>query len=77
MKDAVSKTAKLFLDYCLENNVSTVYYGDLDSATRSTKQNNKGNKYVRQKLTQWNYGQIFDSIEDKVCKHDVKLIKIK
>lgn len=35
--DCVHKISKLYLDYCILNNVSTVYYGDLDSATRNTK----------------------------------------
>ncbi|MEM5599279.1 transposase [Niallia circulans] len=35
--DCIHKISKLYLDYCILNDVSTVYYGDLDSATRNTK----------------------------------------
>lgn len=77
INDTVHKTSKLFLGYCLENQISTVYYGDLDSATRSTKQNGKGNSYVRQKLSQWNYGQLMEQIENKLSRHGIKLVKVK
>jgi putative transposase len=77
MRDAIHKTSKLFLDYCLEHSISKVYYGDLDSATRSTKQNNKANNSIRQKLSQWNYGQLTLQIENKLIRYGIKLMKIK
>lgn len=77
INDCVHKTTKLFLDYCLEHGVSKVYYGDLDSATRSTKQKGKGNNKLRQKLSQWNYGQLTLQLKNKLSRHGIKLIKVK
>ena len=77
MNDTVHKTSKLFLDYCLENQISKVYYGDLDSATRSTKQNNIANSSIRQKLSQWNFGQIMIELKNKLSRHGIELIKVK
>jgi len=76
IRDTVHKTSKLFLDYCLENQVSTVYHGDLDSATRSTKKNNVANSSVRQKLSQWNYGQLMRQVENKLNRHGIKLVEV-
>jgi len=77
INDAVHKITKLYLDFCIQNNISTVYYGDLDSATRGTKQKKKGNKFIRQKLSQWNYGEIMQQLQNKLTRYGIKLIKIK
>ncbi|MGG3920445.1 transposase [Geobacillus thermodenitrificans] len=77
INDAVHKITKLYLDFCIENNISIVYYGDLDSATRNTKQDKKGNEFVRQKLSQWNFGEIIKQLENKLTRYGVKLIKVK
>lgn len=77
INDTVHKITKLYLDFCIENNISTVYFGDLDLATRNTKQNGKGNKLVRQKLSQWNYGEIMQQLENKLSRYGIKLIKVK
>lgn len=75
--DAVHKTTKLYLDYCLQNNISTVYYGDLDSCTRNTKEEDRGSRKTRQKLSQWSYGLIMLQLENKLSRHGIKLIKVK
>ncbi len=75
--DAVHKTTKLYLDYCLQNNISTVYYGDLDSCTRNTEKEGRGSKKTRQKLSQWSYGLIMLQLQNKLSRHDIKLIKVK
>jgi putative transposase len=77
INDAVHKITKLYLDFCIKNNISKVYYGDLDSATRNTKQNQKGNKFVRQKLSQWNFGEIIRQLENKLSRYGVKMIQVK
>lgn len=73
--DATHKISKLFVDYCLMNNVSTVYYGDLDSATRNIKKRFKGTK-VTQKLAQWNYGQLVNELENKLSRHNIRMVKV-
>jgi putative transposase len=77
MLDAVHKITKHYLDYCLENNIGLVYYGDLDNCTRNTKEEKRGNKKVRQKLSQWNYGQIVLQLENKLTRYGIKMIKVK
>lgn len=77
LKDSMHKISKLFLDYCLENKLSVVFYGDLDSATRDTKKNRKGNRFIRQKLSQWNYGLLMNQISNKLRIFDIELVKVK
>ena len=73
--DSTHKISKLYVDYCIEHNISTVYYGDLDSCTRNTKK--RVGKMVGQKLNQWNYGQLMRLLENKLDKYNIKLVKVK
>ena len=73
--DCIHKISKLYLDFCLENNIGTVYYGDLDSCTRNTKERGIG-KVVGQKLGQWEYGQITLQLHNKLERHGIKLVKV-
>lgn len=75
--DAVHKITKYYVDYCLENNIGKVYYGDLDGCARSAKKKNKGNKFVRQKLSQWSHGLIMKELENKLTRYGIELIKVK
>lgn len=72
--DVVHKTTKLYLDFCLENNISKVYYGDLDGATRNTR--GKANKMIGQKLNEWNYGLIMLQLHNKLERYGIELIKV-
>jgi putative transposase len=74
INDCVHKISKLYLDYCLENNISKVYYGDLDSCTRNTK--GRINKIVGQKLSQWNYGELMQQLHNKLERYGIQLIKV-
>jgi putative transposase len=75
--DCVHKTTKLYLDYCLENNIGKVYYGDLDSCTRNTKEENRSNAFVRQKLSQWCFGLITLQLQNKLSRYGIELVKVK
>jgi putative transposase len=74
--DCIHKISKLYLDFCIHNNISIVYFGDLDGASRSTKQKRRGNKMVRQKLSQWNFGQMMKLLENKLIRYNIRVIKI-
>lgn len=75
--DSVHKITKLYEDYCIQNDIGTVYYGDLDSCSRGTKQDHVGGRVVRQKLSQWNFGEIMQQLENKLSRHGIQLIKVK
>jgi len=72
--DCVHKISKLYLDYCIENNISKVYYGDLDSCTRNTKE--RTGKLVGQKLNDWCYGLLTQQLENKLSRYGIEMIKI-
>jgi len=72
--DCVHKITKLYLDYCLENNISKIYYGDLDSCTRNSSE--RVGKIAGQKLNQWNYGEIMQQLHNKLERYGIELVKV-
>lgn len=72
--DCVHKISKLYLDYCIENGISKVYYGDLDSCTRGHSDDNS--KYINQKLRDWCYGQLTKQLENKLSRYGIELVKV-
>lgn len=73
--DCVHKITKQYVDYCILNNISTVFYGDLDSATRNTK--GRVRSATGQKLQQFNHGEITRQLENKLSRYGIKMIKVK
>lgn len=72
--DCIHKISKLYLDYCIENNISKVYYGDLDSCTRG--HHGEMSKYINQKLRDWCYGLLTLQLENKLSRYGIEFIKI-
>lgn len=72
--DCVHKISKLYLDYCIENGISKVYYGDLDSCTRG--HHGEVNRFVNQKLNDWCYGLLTLQLENKLSRYGIKMIKV-
>lgn len=73
--DSIHKITKLYVDYCIQKDISTVYYGDLDSCTRNTKK--RMGKKLGQKLNEWSYGLLVRQLENKLSRHGIKLVKVK
>jgi putative transposase len=72
--DAIHKQTKLYLDWCIKNNISKVYYGDVDSTTRKSK--GKLSKKINHKLNMWRFGLIMLELENKLSRYGIKLNKI-
>jgi putative transposase len=74
IKDCVHKISHLYLNYCLENNISTIYYGDLDSVSRNSKGRIK--RFTGQKMSQWNRGELVRELDNKLSRYGINLIQI-
>lgn len=74
INDAVHKQSKLFLDFCLKNNIGTVYYGDVDGTTRNTEK--KNSDYINHKLNLWCFGLLTKQLDNKLTRNNIKLVKI-
>jgi putative transposase len=75
IRDIIHKQTKLFLNYCIENQIKTVYYGDVDSITRDSK--GKKSKYLNHKLNLWRFGQIVLQVKNKLSRYDIEMVKVK
>ena len=72
--DIIHKQTKLYLDWCIKNNVSIVYYGNVDSTTRDSK--GKMSQYMNHKLNMWQFGLLVLQLENKLPRFGIKLIKV-
>ena len=72
--DCIHKISKLYLDYCLDNCIKTVYYGKLDSCTRNTKE--RTGKFIGQKLNEWNFGELTKQLHNKLERYGIDLIDV-
>lgn len=77
INDSLHKITKHYVDYCIMNDISKVYYGDLDSLTRNSKKNNIGHTFTRQKINQWDYGKLIDILEVKLSRYSIEMIMVK
>jgi putative transposase len=72
--DIIHKQTKLYLDWCIKNNISEIYYGDVDSTTRDSK--GKMSKFINHKLNMWRFGMLTQQLQNKLSRYKIKMIKI-
>jgi putative transposase len=63
LKDALHKTTKPFVDWCIKQNVKKVLIGDVEGVQRNKKK--KYSKLVNQKLSNWSFGKLYDYLKYK------------
>ncbi|MFD0768976.1 RNA-guided endonuclease InsQ/TnpB family protein [Bacillus sp. CGMCC 1.60114] len=63
LRDALHKTTKAFLDWCVEQRISDVYVGNPEGVQRHTKR--KKRKTTNQKLSNWSFGKLKQYIQYK------------
>lgn len=75
MNNNLNKTAKMYTDYILINDIKTVVVGDLSKFNMNLKsrRNKQGNK---QKLVQWIHGQLLNKLKYKLEPFGVDIVEI-
>lgn len=71
--DKMHKITKKFVDFAVENDISTVIIGDLEGIQRYTRK--RRNKKTNQKLSQLPFGKLYSMLEYKLKEKGIKLIK--
>jgi putative transposase len=74
INDVIHKMTKMYLDWCINNGVMKIYYGDVDGTTRDT--NGKKSKYINHKLNMWRFGEIIEKLTYKANNLGVELVKV-
>jgi putative transposase len=72
--DIIHKQTRLYLDWCIEHNISKVYYGDVDTTTRNSK--GKLSEHMNHKLNMWRFGDIVLQLGNKLSRYGIKLEKV-
>jgi putative transposase len=75
IRDIIHKQTRLFLNYCISNQIKTIYYGDVDGTTRDSK--GKNSKYLNHKLNLWRFGELINRLQNKLTRYNVEMIKVK
>jgi len=78
LQDGIHKTTKQFVDWCVENEVKEVAFGDVDGVQRNTSRRKK--KKVRrrttnQKLSNWSFGKVYAYLTYKLEVESIKIDK--
>jgi putative transposase len=75
IRDIIHKQSRYFLNWCIQNQIKTVYYGDVDGITRDSK--GKNSKYLNHKLNLWRFGELISRLQNKLTRYNVEMIKVK
>lgn len=78
LQDGLHKTTKQFVDWCLENEVKEVAFGDVDGVQRNTSRRKK--KKVRrrttnQKFSNWSFGKVYAYLSYKLEAEGITIKK--
>ena len=75
VNDNLKKTARLFSNYVLINNISTIVVGDLKLFNMQLR-NRKQYKGAQQRLVQWEHGQLVLKIKNNLKNYGIEVIEI-
>ena len=73
LEDALHKTTKQFVDWCLEHDVSHVVIGNPEGVQRNTK---KKGKKKNQKLSNWSFGKVYYLLKYKLKAKGITIEKV-
>ena len=81
LTDALHKTTRAFVNWCLENQVKEVVVGEVEGIQRNTSPKKKRNKRKRsarhnQKMSQWQFGRITSYLQYKLAAEGISLEKV-
>jgi len=74
LQDALHKTTKQFVDWCLKHDVNQVVMGDVEGVQRNTKKKRK--KKTNQKLSNWSFGKLYSLLEYKLKAKGISIEKV-
>ncbi|WP_225995664.1 RNA-guided endonuclease InsQ/TnpB family protein [Geobacillus subterraneus] len=76
LRDALHKTTKPFVDWCLAQSVSDVYIGNVEGVERYTRKKKKVHRKQAQKLSNWSFGKVKQYLADKLAQQGIRLKEI-
>lgn len=60
MEYLLHSISKMVTDWCVENQIKTLYIGTPDGVQKNTKKKKKTRIEIRQQLSNWSFGQLIE-----------------
>jgi putative transposase len=76
LRDALHKTTKQFVDWCLAQSVSDVYIGKVEGVQRNTRKKKRANRKQAQKLSNWSFGKVKQYLVYKLSQNGIRLHEV-
>jgi putative transposase len=76
LRDALHKTTKQFVDWCLAQSVSDVYIGNVEGVERDTRKKKRASRKQAQKLSNWSFGKTKNYLAYKLAQHGIRLNEV-
>lgn len=73
LRDALHKTTKRFVDWCIEQSVSDVHMGNVEGVQRNTRKKKRVHRKQAQKLSNWSFGKVKQYLTYKLEQQGIKL----
>lgn len=76
LQDALHKTTKQFVDWCVEQSVSDVYIGNPEGVQRKTRKKKKATRKQAQRLSNWSFGKVKKYLQYKLAMRGIQLHEV-
>jgi putative transposase len=76
LRDALHKTTKQFVDWCLAQEVSDVHLGNPDGVQRNTRKKKKASRKQAQRLSNWSFGKVRAYLAYKLEMQGIRLHEV-
>lgn len=73
LRDALHKTTKSFVDWCIKQSVSDVHMGNVEGVQRNTRKKKRVHRKQAQKLSNWSFGKVKQYLTYKLEQQGIKL----
>ncbi|MDR7003119.1 transposase, partial [Neobacillus niacini] len=65
--------SRMIEDWCVENNIKTLFIGSPDGVQRNTKKKKNTRKEIRQQLSNWSFGRLTEKINYKLKLRGIEI----
>jgi putative transposase len=76
LQDALHKTTKQFVDWCIKQLVSDVYMGNPEGVQRNTRKKKKATRKQAQRLSNWSFGKVKKYLQYKLAMRGIQLQEV-
>ncbi len=73
LRDALHKSTKHFVHWCIQQSVSDVHMGNVEGVQRNTRKKKRVNRKQAQKLSNWSFGKVKQYLAYKLEQQGIRL----